>query len=203
MNKELFSNNLQKVRKARGFKSQEALAKAYNQKYNSDVLNSSGILGSIKKWENPNVSTLPTLDKIYNLCELLECDLNYLTGKLKGFTRESSDFQKQTGLSEDTFESLKKLYENHQVIKSIDSSQITELNVLESIINQDNGNILNNMWGRLARRYPQKKFNANMVGVGSWLVDPDELRSSDDMKLYHALLQWIDEYNKIIDSYEL
>lgn len=203
MDKILFSERLQQIRKERGFKSQEALAKAYNQKYNPNILNSSGILGSIKKWENPNVETLPTLDKIYNLCELLDCDLNYLTGKLPCSTQESSDFQKLTGLSEDTFESLKKLYENHQVIKSIDSSQITELDVLESIINQHNGNILNNMWGRLARRYPQKKFNANMVGVGSWLVDPDELRSSDDMKLYHALLQWIDEYNKIIDSYEL
>ena len=202
MDKILFSERLQQIRKERGFKSQEALAKAYNQKYNPNILNSSGILGSIKKWENPNVETLPTLDKIYNLCELLDCDLNYLTGKLPCSTQESSDFQKLTGLSEDTFESLKKLYENHQVIKSIDSSQITELDVLESIINQHNGNILNNMWGRLARRYPQKKFNANMVGVGSWLVDPDELRSSDDMKLYHALLQWIDEYNKIIDSYE-
>lgn len=203
MDKILFSERLQQIRKERGFKSQEALAKAYNQKYNPNILNSSGILGSIKKWENPNVETLPTLDKIYNLCELLDCDLNYLTGKLPCSTQEASDFYNQTGLSEDTFESLKKLYENHQIIKSIDSSQITELNVLESIINQHNGNILNNMLGRLVRRYPRNEIKAYMAGVGSWSVDPDELRASDDMKLYHALLEWLDGYNKIIDSYEL
>lgn len=203
MNKKIFSERLQTIRKARGFKSQEDLAKAYNEKYNPDVLNSSGILGSIKKWENPNVTTLPRLDKIHNLCELLGCDLNYLTGKLPCSTQEASDFKRQTGLSEKTFENLKNLYENHQTIKSIDSSQITELDVLESIINQHNGNILNNMWGRLARRYPQKKIITNMAGVGSWLINPDELRSSDDMKLYHSLLEWIDNYNKIMDSYEL
>lgn len=109
MDKILFSNQLSTLRKERGFESQYALAKAYNEKFptkrrveaggnDSDF---SGIFGTIKNYENPNHKGSPKLSIVCNLCELLDCDIDYLLGRITVPRHETSDVMAVTGLTAD------------------------------------------------------------------------------------------------------
>lgn len=99
MNKILFSERLAELRKERGFKNQYAFAKAYNERYSPDS-ESSGILGTIKNYENGNKQGSPKLDIVCNMCELLDCDIEYLLGEIPVPKHETADIQAVTGLSE-------------------------------------------------------------------------------------------------------
>lgn len=196
MNIILFQERLREIRIKRGYKTQSALAEAYNKKYNPDVLNTSGILGSIKKWESGK--SIPTIEKLDNLCELLDCDVNYLLGKIDCTNYQASEFKEQTGLSENTYERLKELHDKKREYKELYPNLITELDVLENIINQHNGDILNSMWYRIIRnnQYPAHDVKtANLAGVGNWMIKPDDLKNSDNMILYNSLIKWIEAYN--------
>ena len=117
MDKNLFSNRLADLRKTRGFKTQYALAKAYNEKFppkrRDDTSGSegdfSGILGTIKNYENPNKSLSPKLSIVCNLCEILDCDIDYLLGNIDVPRHITQDMMDLTGLSEGACEKLKYL----------------------------------------------------------------------------------------------
>lgn len=111
MDKILFSERLTKLRKARGYKTQSALATEYNIRFPSTRKgkkdeNTSGILGTIKNYENANHSGSPNLEIVLNLCEILECDLDYLIGKIECKEHDTQFIHDQTGLSENTIQHL-------------------------------------------------------------------------------------------------
>lgn len=198
MNKILFQNRLREIRLMRGYHTQAQLAEAYNKKYNPDVLNTSGILGSIKKWESGK--SIPTIEKLSNLCDLLNCDVNYLLGKIDCTSYKSSEFKLETGLSEITYEKLKELYTHKKEILQIDLNAVTELDVLENILTYHNGYILKTLWYRILRnqQYPTQTLKtSSMAGVGDWVIYPDDLRKSDNMELYNSLIEWIDKYHTL------
>lgn len=202
MNMILFQERLKEVRIKRGYKTQSALAEAYNKRYNPNAINTSGILGSIKKWESGR--SVPTIEKLDNLCELLDCDVNYLLGKIDCTNYQATEFKAQTGLSETTYERLKELYDRKKEDKQIYPNTITELDVLENIINQHNSDILNCMWYRIIRnnQYPTHDVKTiSLAGVGDWMIKPDDLRNSDNMILYNSLIKWIEEYNTIQETF--
>ena len=99
MDKILFSERLSSIRKERGFKSQASFARAYNERYTPDQ-ESSGILGTIKNYENGNKDGSPKLDIVCNMCQLLDCDIEYLLGKIPVPKHETADMMQVTGLSE-------------------------------------------------------------------------------------------------------
>ena len=117
MDKNLFSNRLADLRKTRGFKTQYALAKAYYEKFppkrRDDTSGSegdfSGILVTIKNYENPNKSLSPKLSIVCNLCEILDCDIDYLLGNIDVPRHITQDMMDLTGLSEGACEKLKYL----------------------------------------------------------------------------------------------
>lgn len=198
MNKILFQKRLREVRIRRGYATQLSLAKAYNKKFNPCALNTSGILGSIKKWESGK--SIPTIEKLDNLCELLSCDVNYLLGKIDCTNYKSTEFKQETGLCEITYDRLKELYKLKKEQKLVNPNMTTELDILESIINQHNGNILNCMWYRIIRslQYPTQELETiDIAGLGNWKIKPDDLKRSDDMVLYNSLIKWIEEYYMI------
>ena len=116
MDKILFSDRLSKLRKKRGYESQYALAKAYNDKFPpkrryetaGNDGNFGGIFGTIKNYENPNHEGSPKLSIVCNLCEILDCDLDYLLGKIDVPRHETADVMAVTGLSAGAVENMKK-----------------------------------------------------------------------------------------------
>ena len=117
MDKNLFSIRLSDLRKARGFKTQYALAKAYNEKFppkrrddtSGNEGDFSGVLGTIKNYENPNKNLSPKLSIVCNLCEILDCDIDYLLGNIDVPRHITQDMMDLTGLSEGACEKLKYL----------------------------------------------------------------------------------------------
>ena len=79
---------LRTLRKSRGYKSQEAFAEAI------DVTERK----TVGKWETGEAS-IP-IKKLAVICDVLDCDLDYLFGKIDTPKNEISDIMKQTGLSE-------------------------------------------------------------------------------------------------------
>lgn len=109
MNKSLFSRRLSELRKERGYKSQYELARSYNDRFPPKRRDEAagndtdfrGILGTIKNYENPNHNGSPKLSTVCNLCELLDCDIDYLLGRINVPRRETSDVMAITGLTAD------------------------------------------------------------------------------------------------------
>lgn len=190
----IFSDRLYRLRVQRGYETMAALAKAYDNDERFET--EQGILSAVKKWEAGK--TLPGFVSLKNLCTLLECDPLYLFGELPEDcpTKEVADFKEKTGLSEETYKSLNSLKKKHDVVKKISNTVITELEVLESLINQKENSLLNSIWVRIARTYPKRDIEVHTPGNG-WNVHPDDLRASDNMLLYNSMLDWIETYNDI------
>lgn len=152
MNKELFSKRLTDLRKARGFKTQYALAKAYNEKFPTKRRNDAagnegdfgGILGTLKNYENPNKEISPKLSIVCNLCELLECDIDYLLGKIDVPRHETANIMSVTGLTDDAVYFLNELQDCNN---SIWRDGIKAINALLSESHFDR---CADFWGRLS-----------------------------------------------------
>ena len=92
--KKIFGKNLQKQRKKCGYKNQEEFA------YKMEVHTK-----TVQNWEQGIV--LPTLEKVYEICTVLECDMDFLFGRIQCTTHEIKDIQEATGLSEKAISWLK------------------------------------------------------------------------------------------------
>lgn len=102
MDKILFSSRLKAQRKACGFNSTRAFAGAYNVRYRNGTASmedDSGILGTLKNYENPNHPGIPRLDIVANICEMLDCDVDYLLGKIDLPKHEYEAIYQKCGLS--------------------------------------------------------------------------------------------------------
>lgn len=114
MDKILFSERLANRRKECGYKTQYALAEEYNRRFPSsrknrkeeNAGNSSGILGTIKHYENANYNGSPKLDIVDNLCKILDCDVDFLLGNIECETHDIQFMHDKTGLSKKAIEQL-------------------------------------------------------------------------------------------------
>lgn len=59
---------------------------------------------TLSNWEKGESS--PTVGDLLNMCEIFHCDFGYLVGEYDCRTRESTDIQKLTGLSEDAIKEI-------------------------------------------------------------------------------------------------
>lgn len=116
--KEGFSKRLVTARKE-VFSSQARFAEEYNKRFlpESNISGRSGILGTLKKYENGNNSTIPSIDILYNMCSLLKCDVGYLLGLYDSRTREIDCVHSYTGLSEGAILLLGNKRDNSDVVK--------------------------------------------------------------------------------------
>lgn len=109
MDKILFSERLKERRKAVGYTSTKAFAAAYNVRYKNKMANiddDSGVLGTLKHYENPNHPGMPRLDIVENICEMLDCDVDYLLGKIDLPKHSYEGMYQLFGLSERTVDQL-------------------------------------------------------------------------------------------------
>lgn len=100
--------------------------------------NSSGILGTIKHYENGNYNGSPKLDIVDNLCKILECDVDYLLGNIDCKTHDDQFIHNQTGLSEIAILELRQLHAKTVVFKE-DNYDLNIINTLiEQLYNKNN-----------------------------------------------------------------
>lgn len=115
MDKILFSNRMKERRKAAGYRSIKALASVYNVRFrngSASLEDDSGILGTLKNYENPNYLGVPRLDIVENICELIDCDVDYLLGKIENPKHMYEAMYKEYGISKKSSEQLRYWYEH-------------------------------------------------------------------------------------------
>lgn len=116
MNKKLFSIRLKELRKERGYATQSSLAKEYDKRYPAKRRNEAagnegdyrGFLGTLKNYENEEKDCDPKLTTVLNLCEILNCDIDYLTGAMQCHTRDFQFICDKIGLDECVVERITK-----------------------------------------------------------------------------------------------
>lgn len=90
-----FSDRLREQRKA----------KEYTQERFSDTIGISR--DTLSKWENGSRS--PTIEQLLNLCEILECDPDYLLGRIEHTRNNMQIASEVTGLSEDAIKTIRSI----------------------------------------------------------------------------------------------
>lgn len=115
MNITLFIERLKECRK-RKFTSQQAFADAYMKQYGmirqSQKTIDHNMFGTVQSWEQGK--STPTADVLSNICDLLDCDADYLLGRIDERTHDISDSRNYTGLSA---EALEQLHSYHEILK--------------------------------------------------------------------------------------
>lgn len=142
MNKFLFSERLSARRKECGYNTQYSLAEEYNRRFPSsrknrkeeNTENSSGILGTIKHYENGNYSGSPKLDIVDNLCKILECDVDYLLGNIECKKHDKQFIHDYTGLSEDAIEMLRFWKKDKEEFANSYPTLTTDINIIDLIL---------------------------------------------------------------------
>ena len=113
MNITIFSERLRECRK-RKFASQQEFADAYMNRFGlirqGKKTTDNNMFGTIQSWEQGKSE--PTASVLSNICDLLECDADYLLGRINEHTHDISDAQKYTGLSSQALEQLHEYREN-------------------------------------------------------------------------------------------
>lgn len=110
-NNEIFADRLAKRRKKQGYKSKLAFARAFVYRYRNGAELSgnnpeSGFYATYKNYENPNYDGAPSLDIVVQICQLLDCDIDYLLGKINEPKHVYQAMRDQCGLSNDATEQL-------------------------------------------------------------------------------------------------
>lgn len=86
------------------------LANEYDKKYPSE--NGKTIYNTLRKWRSPNGN--PTLNILVRICDLLECDIDYLLGRIEESTHTIKSIQEKTGLSETSQKRLQEIIKTPQ-----------------------------------------------------------------------------------------
>lgn len=107
MNIFIFSQRLRECRK-RKFSSQQAFADAYVERFGTirkprNKIDSN-MFGTIQSWEQGK--STPTAEALSNICILLDCDADYLLGRIDQRTHDINDAHRYTGLSPEALEQL-------------------------------------------------------------------------------------------------
>lgn len=97
-----FGTRFRKLRKERGFTTQESISEAL---YVSKT--------TISAWET---GTLPDIERLPDICSVLDCDINYLFGEIIEYKMDTHDVSAITGLSEKAVENLKKIKTYKEVL---------------------------------------------------------------------------------------
>lgn len=88
------------------------LADVYDEKYPNE--DGKTIYNTLRNWHQGKGN--PTLEKLIRICDILECDIDFLLGRIDNRTHNTEYICDTIGLTEDSIEKLKKLmtYETGQ-----------------------------------------------------------------------------------------
>lgn len=113
MNITIFTNRLRECR-LRKFSSQQAFADAYMEKYGMIRIGKKStdhnMFGTVQSWEQGK--STPTAEVLANICDLLDCDADYLLGRIDQRTHDITVAHQYTGLSIKALEQLHEYREN-------------------------------------------------------------------------------------------
>lgn len=113
MNRFAFSERFVECRK-RKFHSQQQFADAYMKKYgmirSPKAKTDRNMFGTVQSWEQGK--STPTAEVLCNICDLLDCDADYLLGRINQRTHAIEDAHQYTGLSPEALEQLHEYREN-------------------------------------------------------------------------------------------
>lgn len=113
MNRVIFRKRLIECRK-RKFSSQQKFADAYLGKYGTirqpKSKTDNNMFGTVQSWEQGK--STPAADVLCNICDLLDCDADYLLGRINQRTHDIDDAHRYTGLSAEALEQLHEYREN-------------------------------------------------------------------------------------------
>ena len=102
-----FSKNFKKIRKAHGY-TQVNFVEKYCEDYGEKAIS----VYTIKNWEQGR--TVPELQTIWDLCEIFNCDIDYLFGRIDYSTHDLEFICSKIGLSEDAVTYLIDIQEKKQ-----------------------------------------------------------------------------------------
>lgn len=128
-------NRLKEERKAAGYKSHDSLAEYLaNNNYRTYKRQ------TIAKWEKGE--ECPPLDVLLTLCKLYKCELGYLLCEYDCKTKENTDIQQATGLSEDAILALQRYNRRRnsriEIISRLLTSNEFEYKVIKGIADYKN-----------------------------------------------------------------
>lgn len=113
MNTIIFIQRLRECR-LRKFSSQQAFADAYMNKYgmirSGKKSADHNMFGTVQSWEQGK--STPSAEVLANICDLLECDADYLLGRINQRTHDLDNAHRYTGLSTAALEQLHEYREN-------------------------------------------------------------------------------------------
>lgn len=110
----------------------------------SDRYNAPGIDETFKNWFAGH--SIPKAKTLYNLCELLDCDIEYLLGSQKEYRREYRNVSDYLGLSSKTVEHIAKLNDAQKhalniMFECYDMNKLLQSLIIAAIFLSSNGNI--------------------------------------------------------------
>lgn len=108
-----FGDRLQNLRKQKKIKTQEEFAAKLGVN-----------LKSVQNWEQGR--KLPQTEHLFKICDVLDCDLDYLIGRLEERNRTIKEMAAYTGLSEDAVKALHK-YNNANDRRSSWPSHLSDI----------------------------------------------------------------------------
>ena len=115
MNTTIFKERLQECRR-RKYSSQQAFADAYMNRFGliRDIKKTRdhNMFGTVQSWEQGK--STPSADVLANICDLLDCDADYLLGRIDQRTHDINDAHRYTGLSAEALEQLHQYHEDLQ-----------------------------------------------------------------------------------------
>lgn len=118
------------------------LAKEYDIKYGSKE--GETIYNTLRNWHQGKGN--PTLEKLIRICDLLECDVDYLLGRIEDSTHTVKFIREETGLSEDAINTLKAI--NFRANTQLGDFALMRLSTLNYILKNDEA--FENFLGNLA-----------------------------------------------------
>lgn len=112
MDKILFARRLKARRIECGYSSKRAFAMAYDRRYKNGAADLVGnnphksTQSSLKNYEDGEHRSIPSVEVVANICEMLDCDIDYLLGKIDHPKHIHQAMNEMCGLSEKATENL-------------------------------------------------------------------------------------------------
>lgn len=95
------------------------LANEYDKRY--PRRNGGTIYDTLRKWRQPRSN--PTLELLVRICDILECDVDFLLGRIEEHTHTNKYIHEKTGLSEDAINRLRQLKDLQSLFPETQSSK--------------------------------------------------------------------------------
>lgn len=129
--KDDFSKNFKKIRKDHGY-TQAKFKEKYEEIYGKKTIT----VETIRNWEQGR--NVPELQTIWKLCEIFNCDIDYLFGRIDYSTHDLEFICSKIGLSEDAVKYLIKIQEE----KRLKETELETIAPPSNLLEEDHENKL-------------------------------------------------------------